>query len=142
MLQNVLVAALLVVVTTAVHGVGMVFAVQIIEKAKQPQNERRSRTYVYWVGGVILLMFFVALIEVLVWAFAYLAVGALEGLEKATYFSMVTFTTLGYGEIVLDPQWRLLASFEAATGIVMFGWTTALVIAAVQGTFFADRHTS
>jgi voltage-gated potassium channel Kch len=84
-------------------------------------------------------MFIVAVLETLVWAFAYLALGAIEGLEKALYFSMVTFTTLGYGEIVLEERWRLLASFEAANGIIMFGWTTAIVIAAVQRTYFHEK---
>ena len=51
---------------------------------------------------------------------------------------MVTFTTLGYGDITLSQQWRLLSSFEAATGIIMFGWTTALVITTVQRVFFSD----
>ena len=55
---------------------------------------------------------------------------------------MVTFTTLGYGEIVLDEQWPLLASFEAANGIIMFGWTTAIVIAAVQRVYFGDAKKS
>jgi hypothetical protein len=49
------------------------------------------------------------------------------------YFSMVTFTSLGYGDVVLPPSgWRLLASFEAANGILMFGWTTALIFFVVQ----------
>ena len=71
-------------------------------------------------------------VKVLLWASAYLLLNAIEGFEKALYFSMVTFTTLGYGEIVLDERWRLLASFEAANGILMFGWSTAIVIFAVQ----------
>ena len=67
-----------------------------------------------------------------IWAHAYLRVGAIEQLETALYFSMVTFTTLGYGDVTLSPDWRLLASFEAANGIMMFGWTTALIAAVIQ----------
>jgi hypothetical protein len=91
------------------------------------------------VSGVVILMFLASVLEVLVWAITYLALNAIQGLEKALYFSMVTFTTLGYGEIVLDEQWRLLASFEAANGIVMFGWTTAIVIAVVQRHYFGEK---
>jgi hypothetical protein len=90
-------------------------------------------------------MFIVSLVEVLVWAVTYLALSAIDGLERAVYFSMVTFTTLGYGEIVLDERWRLLASFEAANGIIMFGWTTAIVVAVVQRIYLSDepeRHRS
>ena len=84
-------------------------------------------------------MFIVSVVEVLVWAVTYLALNAIDGLEKAIYFSMVTFTTLGYGEIVLDERWRLLASSEAVNGIIMFGWTTAIVIAAVQRIYLSEE---
>ena len=77
-------------------------------------------------------MFLAAVIEVVIWAATYLWLDAIDELEKAVYFSMVTFSTLGYGEIVLSESWRLLASFEAANGIIMFGWTTALIFAVVQ----------
>jgi voltage-gated potassium channel Kch len=77
-------------------------------------------------------MFLVSLLDAVLWAHAYLGVGAIEQLEEALYFSMVTFTTLGYGDVTLPPDWRLLASFEAANGIIMFGWTTALVAAVIQ----------
>jgi len=87
-------------------------------------------------------MFVVALLEALAWASVYLAFGALKGLEQALYFSLVTFTTLGYGEIVLDERWRLLASFEAANGIIMFGWSTAIVMAVVHRVYLADKGAS
>ena len=51
---------------------------------------------------------------------------------------MVTFTTLGYGDVLLDENWQLLASFEAANGMIMFGWTTAIIIAVVQRVHFRD----
>jgi len=76
---------------------------------------------------------------VLLWAAAYMALGEIKDLEPAFYFSMVTFTTLGYGDIVLDESWRLLASFEAATGIIMFGWTTAILIAVLQHSYFGRK---
>ncbi len=44
----------------------------------------------------------------------------------------MTFTTLGYGDLVVGDQWRLLASMQAAAGIIMFGWTTAIVVALLQ----------
>jgi len=66
-------------------------------------------------------------------------VGAIEQLESALYFSMVTFTTLGYGDVTLSTDWRLLASFEAANGIMMFGWSTTLVAAFIQR-LAPERH--
>jgi hypothetical protein len=136
MLLNMNIAALLMVITTAIHAAGMLVVVHVIlSKSAQVINLSRWM-HLFSVGGVVLLMFLVSVIEVLVWSVTYLWLGALEGFEEATYFSMVTFTTLGYGEIVLDEQWRLLASFEAANGIIMFGWTTAIVLAVVQRIYF------
>ncbi len=62
----------------------------------------------------------------------YRAIGALSDLEGALYFSAVTFTTLGYGDVVLQSSWRLLASFQGVNGIIMFGWTTAIIVALVH----------
>ena len=84
------------------------------------------------IAGLVVFMFLVSLLDAVLWAHAYLWVGTFEQLEESLYFSMVTFTTLGYGDITLPSQWRLLASFEAANGIIMFGWTTALVAAVIQ----------
>jgi len=136
MLLNMAIAALLMVITTAIHASGMLLVVRVALSKDEQSRYRKKLMHLFSVAGVVLLMFLVSVIEVLVWSVTYLWLGAVEGLEKATYFSMVTFTTLGYGEIVLDEEWRLLASFEAANGIIMFGWTTAIVLAVVQRIYF------
>ena len=56
----------------------------------------------------------------------------LDTFEQAVYFSMVTFTTLGYGDIRLGPDLRLLSGIEALNGILLVGWTTALLFAVLQ----------
>ena len=136
MLLNVFLAGFLIVVTTGIHAGGMLLALHFshhnIEK-----EVRRFR--ILRVSGIVLLMFNVSLLEVLVWAVAYLKLNAVEGLEQAVYFSMVTFTTLGYGDVLLNEQWRLLASFEAANGILMFGWSTAIVMAVVHRIYIAEK---
>lgn len=65
------------------------------------------------------------IVQIWVWAFAFLAVGEFAALEPALYFSTVAFTTLGFGDIIVSPQWRLFASFEAAAGLFLFGLSTA-----------------
>jgi voltage-gated potassium channel Kch len=81
---------------------------------------------------MVLLLFLAALVELNIWAVTYLAVGAIPDIEPALYFSTVTFTTLGYGDLTLDTNWRLLSSFEAANGTLMFGWSTAIVVAVLH----------
>lgn len=136
-LLKIIVGASLMVVTTAIHTLGMMMTFQLIRRQESVSKLRLiGKTHVYLVSWTVLMMFFVSLAEVLIWASTYLALNAIEGLEQALYFSMVTFTTLGYGDILLDERWRLLASFEAANGVIMFGWTTAIVIAVVQSVYF------
>ena len=72
------------------------------------------------------------MLEASIWAGAYVGVGAIDGWEPALYFSIVTYTTLGYGDVTLDPSWRLMASLQAANGTIMFGWSTALIVNFVQ----------
>ena len=139
MLLNIVIAIGLMMLTTAMHTGGMVLASHGIRAHALNSKEKLRFPQLFWVAYVIQVMFVVALLEVLLWAGAYIALGAIEGLETATYFSMVTFTTLGYGEIVLEERWRLLASCQAATGIIMFGWTTAIVIAIVQKAYFPGK---
>lgn len=63
-----------------------------------------------------------------IWALTYLAVGAFESLEPALYFSVVSFTTLGFGDIVLSEQWRMLSGLSAANGLILFGLSTAFLV--------------
>jgi len=139
MLLNIVIASVIILVTTGIHAGGMQLALNSARNQGGQLKQRLRQSHIYRVGGIVVLMFFVSVVEVLVWAAAYLALNAIQGLERAIYFSMVTFTTLGYGEIVLGEQWRLLASFEAANGIIMFGWTTAIVMAAVQRVYFSKE---
>jgi Ion channel len=136
MLLKIAIAALLMLTTTAIHAGGMILVLRAIRPRPRRWIQRSRLTHVFRVGGTVLLMFLVSLAEVSMWAATYLALKAIQGFEHALYFSLVTFTTLGYGDVVLDEHWRLLASFEAVNGIIMFGWTTAIVIAVVQYTYF------
>ena len=58
------------------------------------------------------LVFFLHILETLVWAGAYVALGAIGALEDALYFSIVSFTTVGYGDLVLPPDWRIFGVCE------------------------------
>jgi hypothetical protein len=69
------------------------------------------------------------LLEIAVWAAFYAWKGGMPDLTSALYFSAVTYTTTGYGDLVLPPEWRLVGAVEALTGILMCGWSTALFLA-------------
>ncbi|MGI9480669.1 MAG: ion channel [Hyphomicrobiaceae bacterium] len=79
--------------------------------------------------------FFLHAIEVWSWAYLYLLLGQFESLERSLYFSTVTFTTLGYGDITLEPRWQLLSGLEAVNGVVLLDVMTAVVFAVLLRIF-------
>jgi len=135
MLVNISLACAVMVATTVIHGAGMMLAFWFFSRPLGLKPLAR----ILRISGIVLLMFIVTVVEVMVWALVYLGLNTIETFERALYFSMVTFTTLGYGDIVLEPAYRLLSSFEAANGIIMFGWTTSIVIASVQKLYLHNK---
>lgn len=86
-------------------------------------------------SGLTAWLFMAIVLEALLWALSYLfnpLITELPDLETAFYFSMVTFTTLGFGDVVLAGPWRILTSIQAANGVIIFGWTTALIFYFIQ----------
>jgi hypothetical protein len=69
--------------------------------------------------------------EAVVWALFFVAVGGLPDLESAAYFSLASYTTVGYGDVVLPEPWRLLGPIEAAVGVLMLGWSTGVLVAVI-----------
>lgn len=124
----------LVLVTTVIHGAATAVALMVLKKTGHLVHWDKTSAVQrpFMVGALVVSLFLVTVLDAVIWAFVYLRVGAIEHAETALYFSMVTFTTLGYGDVTLSSDWRLLASFEAANGIIMFGWSTALVAAFIQ----------
>src|SRR5262245_7848319 len=71
------------------------------------------------------------LVEIAVWALFFSSQRCLPDLESAFYFAGVTYTTVGYGDLVLPKEWRLLAPVEGLTGILMCGLSTGFFFAVV-----------
>jgi hypothetical protein len=81
------------------------------------------------------------LVEIAAWAALYRWNGAIADLPSALYFSAVTYTTTGYGDIVLPPPWRIDGAMEALTGILMCGWSTGFFFAVVSRFHEPTRRT-
>jgi len=79
-------------------------------------------------AGAFVFIFLLHVCEIAIWAGAYVALGALSGFEQALYFSAVSFTTVGYGDVVLSEQWRILDVSEAVVGMLLFGWSVGLLL--------------
>jgi len=119
--------------TVAVHAVGIIVLIRLLRERVVRKDGTQS--LVRMVGVLVftvLAIFFVHTIEIWLWALLYVGLSTFDVMERALYFSIVTFTTLGYGDITLLPRWQLLSSFEAANGIILLGVSTAFVFAVIQ----------
>jgi len=90
-----------------------------------------SRVFLASVWGVFLLH----AIGILGWGILYVMLDQMETLERSLYFSIVTYTTLGYGDIVLEPRWQFLSGLEAINGVVLIGVSTAFLFAILTHVF-------
>jgi ion channel len=128
-------AALLFVVsgTVALQVVAqavLVVSVRFISRRTRGATELR-RTF--WISlGAVLPLFFGHFAQVGLWAGVLVLLGALQTYNDAFYFSLVTFATLGYGDIVLAPGYRIFGALGATCGSLMLGWSTALIFAAIS----------
>jgi len=136
MLEHIAIGLVLVCITTIMHATFMVTGLRIshwrITRLGQPRHEI---TRAISVAAFTAWMFIGVFSEALLWALFYLyspEITKLPDLETALYFSMVTFTSVGYGDVVLTGPWRILASIQAANGVIIFGWTTALIFYHMQ----------
>ena len=133
MLQQIAFGSVLLLITTVIHALCTAAVLNVLRGTRaRAWGNRSAATRVSVISAVVLVMFLAAHLEAGTWAAVYMAVGAIQDLETALYFSTVTFTTLGYGDVTLDAGWRLLSAFQAANGTIMFGWTTAIVMAVIH----------
>ena len=138
MLPKLFVAWGLMAVCVAIHAIGVTTAVRWLrpQAAAAQQLWPWTRLFIRLAGWIVLLH----LIEITVWALFYVWQDAIPELQSALYFSAVTYTTTGYGDLVLPKEWRLVGAIEALTGILMCGWSTGFFFAVVSRMFAADTR--
>ena len=105
---------------------------ETIIKALRRVLRRFSNTGAIIIGVLYILL--VQTINVWIWASVFLFVGAFTAFEPALYFSLVSFTTVGFGDITLSHDWRLMSGLTAANGFLSFGWSAAYMVEPVRRT--------
>jgi len=100
-------------------------------------RRREARARGFWSDTRLFIlvaawMVLLHLLEGSVWAVFYLWKGGMTDLQSSLYFSAITYTTTGYGDLVLKEDWKIVSGVEALTGILMCGWSTGFFMAIVS----------
>lgn len=132
--------ALLISLTVAIHATAIDRIMILVERIGPFFFRKFTRFWKIPLLTITVLCVFCSLIcAIWIWALVYYWGEALTTFEACLYFSTVSFTTLGYGDIVLGTGWRVLNSIEAANGMLLFGWSTAFIFEVVSKLYAGDR---
>jgi hypothetical protein len=133
MFANFALASFMVGLTVCIHFVGLLALTWMMRRRGHHLRPHEGAVRVAaLIVFVVLGLVAIHTIEIWLYAAAFLAVGALPDLEVALYFSTTSFTTLGYGDVVLDRHWRLFGAIEGANGLLLIGWSTAFLLSVIQ----------
>jgi hypothetical protein len=129
MVTRLIVACSVMALCVIIHATGLAVALRWL---RHPPGAHRVLSNLRLFIRVAVWIVILHLVEILVWAALYVWNTAMPDMATAVYFSAVTYTTTGYGDVVLPPRWRLDGGVEALTGILMCGWSTGFFVAVVN----------
>jgi hypothetical protein len=134
MLRQLLLGALVSICNIAMHALVMAALVRVAQAVATRDTSR------HWLHLIMVMIATVSVLmvahgcEVLVWALAYAIVDAAPVGTDLVYFAFVNYTTLGYGDITPVERWRLLGPLTAMNGVLLFGWSTAVIFEVLRRT--------
>jgi Ion channel len=142
MLSNLALGTFVIVLTVLTHTFGLIGVTKVMAHMTDRFRMHGHRSRIVAMISVVLGLFLVITAEVWLWALVYWLLAALPNFADALYFSTVSFSTVGFGDVVPAEKWRLLGALEAVNGFLMIGWSTAYLIAASTrvGPFRSGEH--
>ncbi|MET0194177.1 MAG: potassium channel family protein [Hyphomicrobiaceae bacterium] len=139
MLRQLLVGSAVSVCNIAIHALVMATVIRAARIAGERATSRQSLRLVTVMIATVSVLMLAHLTEVLVWSLAYTIVGIAPAGTDLIYFAFVNYTTLGYGDVIPLERWRLLAPMTAMNGVLLFGWSTAVIFQVLQRTMIGLR---
>jgi hypothetical protein len=134
MLSQFLVGGLASLANIAIHAVTMVAVVYAAHAASARLKAAPSVILTGAMSATAAVLMTAHACEVAVWALTYWIVDAAPPGADRLYFAFVNYTTLGYGDVVPEEAWRLLGPMTAMNGVLLFGWSTAVIFEVLRKT--------
>lgn len=122
-----LLATTMSLVTVTIHLTGLAFLVRLLRSHHRLVRPLKRAPVAILLTATIMI-FLIHAAEIWLYALLYVLLGAIDSFEVALYFSTSTYSSVGYGDVVLGEDWRILGAIEGATGLIMIGWSTAFLV--------------
>ncbi len=132
MMGNVVIGLGVMVVCLLVQAVLVTVSVQFYARHRDLAQTASFTSTLILIGGVMLVLVLGNFLQISIWGLLFMYLGEFENYSNAAYHSAVNFSTLGYGDIVMSEQRRVLGPMQAVNGVLMVGVSTAVVMAALQ----------
>lgn len=135
MIAELSLATAMVLATVVIHAIGLYGVARLLrveerEEAAEHIHPLSARGFAVTLFAILSL---IALhgVEIWLYAFLYVGIGAVDGLRAAVYFSTITYGAIGYDDSAMAQRWRLVSAIEGINGIVLIGWSTAFFVTVV-----------
>ena len=132
MIANLSLSIVMTIIVVTVHLAGLLLLLRFLRRNARHAMRGGGVSQLMRQGvlmlAVVLGVFLLHTIEIWCYAVAYLALGVFADFPTALYFSATAFSTLGFGDIVIGPDWRLFGSVEGVTGLILIGWSSAFLL--------------
>ena len=132
MLRQFLTGGAVSVCNIVIHALVMAVVVRAAQLAKVQASSRPRLLVIGSMIVTVTILMAAHASEVMVWSLAYALVGAAPADADLVYFAFVNYTTLGYGDVVPVERWQLLGPMTAMNGVLLFGWSTAVIFEVLQ----------
>ncbi len=133
LLDDLVVSTLLVMLTVAMHGVALGWLGRVMRLEHRVEVSHHvgptSLRALAVTQAVVLGLFLLHGIEIWIYAFAYMAIGAVPAFGDALYFSTISYASIGYTDVAIAPEWRMVGAIEGINGLLLLGWSTAFFVA-------------
>jgi hypothetical protein len=128
-------STVMVLVTVAIHGFGLTALAKLLRVEAFEENIRHvpalSFRSLVFTQMLVLALFALHGIEIWLYGFVYVWIGAIGDLSTAVYFSTISYAAIGYTDMHIAPEWRLVGAIEGINGLLLLGWSTAFFVAVV-----------
>ena len=144
MFNEIITAAALVSVCLIIHLAGILLMAEwLLQRREYLEHTAGRRHFAVMLVALFLGIMFLHLMQTSLWAVFYYTKNLFSDFETSLYFSMVSFTTIGYGDVLLPSKWRLLGVIEGFSGVLLCGVSTGFVFAVINAAFqFRLRRSS